>query len=286
MPEFPEVETIRRNIERFLVGDSVSNLEVSLPKLLRESPIPQPDVLVGRRLTRTRRRAKVLVIDFDADLSLMIHLKLAGQWAIVLPDGSRSVAGHPIPDPTGEYPQKSTHATFTFESGARAYYSDVRQFGWFRILPSDDVEATLDAFGFGPEGYGGSPLEQEVLAPLLARRRIPIKTLLLDQTFISGLGNIYVDEALHRARIHPARPANSLSDEEVSRLLEAVPWALGEGLKQGGAKIVHSRAFPIDDFPAVHAREGEFCIHCGSVIQKSRVGGRGTYFCPQCQPEP
>ena len=283
MPELPEVETVRRGIERHLTGLTVASVQVRLPKLLRDSPLPDAQILVGERVLGARRRAKVLVVDFSSDLSLLLHFKLAGQWAIVLPDGMRVIAGHPVPAPDGPYPHKSTHAEIHFTDGTIVYYSDIRQFGWWRLMPTSGVEDAIAAFGFGPEGLGDQ-LDADALSSVMTRRGIPIKTLLLDQTYIAGLGNIYVDEALHSARVHPARPAKTLNEHERLATLAAIPWALEEGLKQGGAKIIHSRAFPIENFPAVHGREGEPCFRCGTTIEKTRVGQRGTYFCPTCQP--
>ena len=285
MPELPEVETIRRNIEAALIGRAVDSVTLTLPKLLRDSPLPDLSVLRGRRVAGARRRAKVLVVDFEGDLSLMAHLKLAGQVAILAGDGRRLVAGHPVPDPNGTYPHKTTHLTVTFDDGTLLYLSDVRQFGWLRLMPTPEVEPTLEAFRFGPEG-AGKGIRADELGRRLARRRIPVKQALLDQAVLAGLGNIYVDEALHRAGIHPTQPANTLKPEDVDRLTTAIPWALSRGLDQGGAKIVNNRAYPRDGFPEVHGRAGESCPACGATVVKIRVGGRGTYLCPTCQPEP
>ena len=284
MPELPEVETIRRIVERELVGRTLETVELRLPKLMRASPLPSLDVLIGRRVEGARRRAKVLVVDWTGDLSLLVHFKLAGQFAVEHADGSRHVAGHPVPDPTGPYPHKATHLIAHFAGGTTLYLSDVRQFGWLRLLPTADVDAALAAFAFGPEGIGEASLPREELATRLARRTIPVKLVLLDQRVVAGLGNIYVDEALHEARIHPARPANSLDGAELDRLHAAIPWALARGIEQGGAKIVRQRAFPRDGFPRVHGREGEPCPGCGGPVVKIRVGARGTYLCPVCQP--
>lgn len=282
MPELPEVETVRRSVGNHLVGLTVASIDVRLPKLLRDSPLPDVSLLQGAMVTGARRRAKVLAIDFSNDLSLVMHLKLAGQWAILFPDGSRLVAGHPVPKPEGEYPHKSTHADIRFTDGTVVHYSDIRQFGWWRIVPSEDVDDLFASFRFGPEGIG-TPLDVAALSAQMGRRGIPIKTLLLDQSFIAGLGNIYVDEVLHRARVHPETPARDVSLRKRKAILDSVPWVLEQGLKQGGAKIIHSIAHPIDNFPAVHGREGEPCFNCGTTIRKIRVGQRGTYYCPKCQ---
>jgi formamidopyrimidine-DNA glycosylase len=162
--------------------------------------------------------------------------------------------------------------------------SDLRQFGWFRLMPTGDVERALAEFKFGPEAIGTDSISLELLGARLQRRSIPVKIALLDQSLLAGLGNIYVDEALHRAKIHPSTPANVLPEQALSTLLEGIHWALEEGIVQGGAKIVHNKAYPVNGFPAVHGRKGEPCPDCGTVIEKIRVGTRGTYLCPVCQP--
>ncbi len=285
MPELPEVETMRRIVERELAGHRLAAVDLRLPKLLRESPLPSLDPLVGRRLLGARRRAKVLVVDWEGDLSWLAHFKLAGQLAVEHPGGGRHFAGHPVPDPAGPYPHKATHLVLGFDGGTVLYHSDVRQFGWLRLMPTEAVEAALAAFAFGPEGVGPEGITSADLGTRLARRRIPIKPALLDQGVVAGLGNIYVDEALHRARLHPTRPANRLDGAELGRLHEAIGWSLERGTEQGGAKIVHNRAYPRDGFPQVHARQGEPCPTCATPIVKTRVGGRGTYLCPSCQTE-
>lgn len=281
MPELPEVETARRITESTLVGHTLTRVDLRLPKVLRESPIESTEPLLGATVIAARRRAKVLMVNFSNDLTWMIHLKLAGQWAVFTPDGQRYVAGHPVPSPTGDYPHKSTHAILTFDDGTILYYSDIRQFGWWRIMPTADVEATLETFAHGPEATG--ELDAVTLGAVMARHGIPIKTLLLDQSFIAGLGNIYVDEVLWRVRVHPATPANAVSAVKRNAILREIPLVMAEGIRQGGAKIVHNVAYPVDGFPAVHGREGEPCLRCGTAITKLRVGQRGTYICPKCQ---
>lgn len=275
---------MRRLVERHLVGKAVARQVLTLDKLMRDSPLLSLEPIVGKSVLAARRRAKVLVVDLSGEISFMLHCKLAGQLAIVLPTGERAIAGHPVPKPDGPYPHKATHWTLTFEDGTVAYYSDVRQFGWIRLMPTDGVAAALDAFAFGPEAVGPESIGIDDLAARLQRRSIPIKQALLDQGVLAGLGNIYVDEALHTAMIHPAQPAKSLTPDDIARLYPAISWALEQGIAQGGAKIIHSRAYPIDGFPAVHAREGESCSTCGETIIKTRIGGRGTYLCPKCQP--
>jgi formamidopyrimidine-DNA glycosylase len=284
VPELPEVETIRRIVERELVGDFVTETVVRLPKLLRDSPIQTLDPLLGRQLIHARRRTKVLSLDFDEDLTLMLHLKLSGQVAVFRNDGTRFVAGHPVPDPVGHYPHKSTHVELHFASGSVLYLSDLRQFGWLRLMATAETEAQIANMNFGPEAFGPEMVTIAHLRDRLARRSIPIKTALLDQSILAGLGNIYVDEALHGAKINPSTPANTIKGSKLATLHASIALALEQGVAQGGAKIVHNKAFPVDGFPAVHGRAGEQCPVCGATILKTRVGARGTYYCPVCQP--
>lgn len=260
------------------------SFDVYLAKLLRQSVISDPRTLVGRRLIGTQRRGKVLDISFDGGVDLLVHFKLAGQLAIELPDGERFVAGHPVPRPDGAYPHKATHAKMVFEDGRLFWYSDIRQFGWFNILPTSDLDQVLDGLGLGPEAT--EPVDAARLHRLFSRRSAPVKAVLLDQQVIAGLGNIYADEVLFASRIHPAAPARSLGEHEVAVIASMIPPVIAEGISQGGATIIHGKAIPENGFPAVHGREGEACFRCGTAIVKTRVAGRGTYYCPTCQPLP
>lgn len=285
MPELPEVETMRRLIVRELIGRTVERIDLRLSKLIRTSPLPSLDMLIGRRLLGARRRAKVLIVDFDDDLSWLAHFKLSGQLAIEHAGGERFVAGHPVPDPAGVFPHKATHLIVHFSEGTTLFHSDIRQFGWLRLMPTADVEAAIAAFAFGPEAVGDEAVTLPDLTTRLARRRIPVKQALLDQGVIAGLGNIYVDEALHHAGVHPLRRANALEAAALARLHASIQWSLNQGIAQGGAKIIHNRAYPRDGFPQVYGREGKACPTCATAIMKTRVDGRGTYLCPVCQPE-
>jgi formamidopyrimidine-DNA glycosylase len=283
VPELPEVETARRIVETELVGLKVKSVVVRLPKLFRFSELQPPDQLIGMTITAARRRAKLLVIDFSRDVSLMIHFKLTGQLAVHRRDGQRYTAGHPVPAPDASYPQKSTHVELHFDDGTLLFLSDLRQFSWFRLMPTAEVPKVIDSFKFGPEGLGPDRIAPPALINALAKRSIAVKLALLDQRVVAGVGNIYADEAIHRARIHPAQPANTLTSRQTSRLCAAIEWALQNGVEQGGAKIIHQRAYPVGGFPAVHGREGLPCPDCGKAVRKIIIGGRGTYLCSKCQ---
>jgi len=285
MPELPEVETARRIVATTLIGLPLIEVELRLPKVLRFSEHPTLDALVGSAIVAVRRRAKVLILDWSNELSLVGHLKMTGQ-IVVERHSVRHYAGHPIPAPEGDYPHRTTHLTMRFAGDAVLHLSDLRQFGWLRVMPTEALPAFLDTLKLGPEAIGEDGITVEELRRGLGRRRIAIKTALLDQGLLAGLGNIYVDEALHHAQIHPMRPSNSLAESDLERLMLGIAWALENGIAQGGAKIRQGKAFPVDGFPSVHARKGLPCDRCGTEIVKTVVGGRGSYLCPVCQPEP
>lgn len=285
MPELPEVETARRIVAATLIGLPLVEVELRLPKLLRYSEQSSLDALIGSTIVAARRRAKVLILDWSNDLSLVGHLKMTGQ-IVVERDGIRHYAGHPMPAPEGEFPHRVTHLTLRFAGDAVLHLSDLRQFGWLRLMPTAAALPFLDTLKLGPEAIGEDAITSAALRRGLSRRTISVKAALLDQGLLAGIGNIYVDEALHHAGIHPSRPANSLDEGEVERLMVGIGWALQNGIVQGGAKIRQGKAYPVDGFPSVHARKGLPCDRCGTPIVKTVVGGRGTYLCPVCQPAP
>ncbi|HRA46721.1 MAG TPA: DNA-formamidopyrimidine glycosylase family protein [Thermomicrobiales bacterium] len=285
MPELPEVETARRILESTLVGSTLDSVTVRLPKMFRLSPIPDPSVLVGSTLLAVGRRAKVLILPWSNHLTMLIHLKLSGQIS-VHSSTQHATAGHPYPDPQGPYPHRTTHVSLEMDNGWILHISDLRQFGWIQIMPDADVPAFFAKQDFGPEANAIQDIDPARLLAMFSRRSVPIKTVLLDQRVLAGIGNIYVDEALHRAKIHPATPANMMQQGQLASLLNAIQWAIGTGIKIGGAKIVNNKAVPVDGFPEVHARQGLPCPVCGTLVEKTRVGQRGTYFCPTCQPLP
>ena len=285
MPELPEVETARRIVATTLIGLPLVGVELRLPKLLRLSDHPTLDALVGSTIVTPRRRAKVLILDWSNELSLVCHLKMTGQ-IVVERHGERRYAGHPMPNPEGNFPDRLTHLTMRFAGDAILHLSDLRQFGWLRLMPTAVVTVFLGSLKLGPEAIGEGSITAEQLRRGLARRTIAVKAALLDQSLLAGIGNIYVDEALHHARIHPATLANALDEREIARLMDGIRWALEIGIAQGGAKIRQGKTFPVDGFPSVHARKDLPCDQCGATIVKTVVGGRGTYLCPKCQPPP
>lgn len=267
MPELPEVETIRRQLSTVLVGKRVARVEVRREKSYRGST-----AVGGAEIVNVSRVGKYLHIHFADGSGWQVHLKMTGRLVYEVPAYAH---------------QPHTRLVVTFADGTRLYFHDARVFGYFayhRTLPK--VEAQLAA-SLGPEPWN---VEASALWQRLQRTRRSIKTALLDQTLLSGVGNIYANDGLWKAQIHPARPADSLSIQEVERLLSSVREVMERGLATGGASdnsYVNARgekgAYQ-DEF-LVYGRTGQPCRRCGTLLKRIVVGGRGTWMCEECQGE-
>jgi formamidopyrimidine-DNA glycosylase len=287
VPELPEVETVRRIIERAAVDKVVTGAVCTRPKLIEAIDTELGiERIVGSRLLAVERQAKWLTLRFDRDPQIILHLRMTGQVASILPDGQREVAGHPVPAYDAPLPATTTHLTLTFDDGTLVYLQDPRHFARLSLIPEAIVDEYLAERRLGPEPFDPALTDARLTEMLAARGRTKLKPLLLDQTFVSGLGNIYVDEALYHAEIHPERRAGSLDAAELARLRVAMRTVLEEAIPIGGARIYHGKATQINGFPRVHARKGEPCERCGSPIEKYTLAGRGTYICPVCQTKP
>jgi formamidopyrimidine-DNA glycosylase len=278
VPELPEVETIRGQLAERLPGRAFSEVEVWDPRLVEPStPEQLAEEVVGRRVLAVGRRAKYLELALDSGDALVMHLRMTGQlyWT----PGA--------PDPDLPYPR----ARFAFDDASTLVFCDLRRFGRVWVVPAD----LPDPGAYWAARAGVEPLERGFtarrLAALLERRRAPVKAVLLDQTAVAGIGNMYADEALFGARIHPLRPADSLDQAEVRRLHRSIRDRLAAAVAAGGASIDRYRDTlgqrgSMQDLLRVHLRRGQPCLRCRTEIRKTRVAGRGTYWCPRCQPEP
>lgn len=273
MPELPEVETVKRSLQPRLTGLSVTGVIINLPKIIR---LPEPEefsaTMVGKSITDFGRRGKYLLIHLSGDLTMVIHLRMTGRLVYATPEEE-------IP--------RHTHVIFKLDNGRELRFTDTRQFGRLLLSPTAGLGEVPGLRDLGPE-----PLEKEFtrdfLRKELRRRRTRIKSLLLDQTFIAGLGNIYVDEALHRARLHPERLASSLNPREITRLFHAVQEVLEEGIQNRGTSFRDyvdgdGRTGDYQELLRVYGREGHPCFKCGKPVHRIKVTGRSTYFCPCCQ---
>lgn len=282
MPELPEVETIRRELDQRIKGLTVENIEVRAPKMV------SGDIknVIGAKITNVGRRAKILLIDLDNNFSLVIHLKLTGQL-VYMTDKELVAGGHPVPPTNQPLPNQTTRVIFDFNNGAKLFFNDLRKFGWIKIMPIAEIPKIF--YGkFGPEPFK-SDFTYQWYSDLLARKTTKIKQLLMDQESISGIGNIYSDEALWCARIHPLRKAKSLLETERKKLFDCISRVLALALEKGGASenaYVNALGEKGDymKVASVYRQEGKKCSRDdGGIIKRLKIGGRSAHFCPVCQ---
>jgi formamidopyrimidine-DNA glycosylase len=292
MPEGPEVETIRRGLELGIVGQEVARVEVTNERSFEALRDLRERIVVGAVVERVRRYGKVLVWELSNDYALMFHLKMTGQMVLVKADGERFAGGHPSESMAAALPDRSTRVVFGFVSGDRLFFNDQRKFGWVKLVTTDEVARDALVSRLGPE-VSSDGFTVTYLGVQLARHgRAPVKAVILDQSVAAGVGNIYVDESLHLARVHPARLAGSLSAAEVKRLREAVREIMALGIEHGGTSFAHyvNSLGGQGDYlqhARVFRRQGLPCpVHPGTLIEKIRVAGRGTHICPACQKLP
>jgi formamidopyrimidine-DNA glycosylase len=287
MPELPEVETVRRGLSNLLPGRTVQAVDYNWPKSF---PNAKPDVerfLIGAKVVLIGRRAKVLLVELSSKYSLVIHLKMTGQL-VFRSERENFGAGHPNDSLIGELPDKSTRVILTFSDGSKLFFNDQRKFGWVRLLPTLEV-MNLDFFQkVGPEPLSADFTWELLRDRLLRRLKTTVKAALLDQTVIAGIGNIYADESLWGAQIHPATPVHKLSGEQFRRLYEELVFVLELAIEKGGSTDknyvnAEGRRGSYMSFARVFRREGQPCPRCGTAILKTRVAGRGTHYCPVCQ---
>jgi formamidopyrimidine-DNA glycosylase len=273
MPELPEVETVRAQLEPMLTGRRFERVEISDARLVRPyDPAEVAAELEGERVAAVERRGKYLIVRFETGRVLLIHLRMTGSLRHAGPGGLQA-------DP-------HRRAVVRLDDGSDVAYRDVRRFGTWLLLEPGELRAYL-ATRVGDEPFDAL-FTAARLGKLLEERRAPIKAALLDQRTLAGMGNIYVDEALWRARIHPLRPAESLDRNELRRLHRAVRTTLQHGIARQGSTL-RDYALPdggsgsMQDEFKVYGRGGEPCDRCGTPIVNTRVAGRGTWFCPECQ---
>lgn len=287
MPELPEVETVRIGLAGLLPGRTVASEWHDWPKGFPNAAKDVDAFLIGVYVTAVRRRAKVLIIDLSSHYSLVIHLKMTGQ--LVFRSSSEHFgAGHPNDSLVGELPDKTTRVVLTFTDKSKLFFNDQRKFGWMRLLPTATVEQ-LDFFQkVGPEPLADTFTADDFMARLERRRNSGIKAVMLDQTVVAGIGNIYADESLWGAKIHPETRVAKLSKAKRQALYTALQAVLRLSIQKGGSTdrnyVNHEgKRGSYLTFANVFRREGQPCPRCGTAIIKMRAAGRGTHICPNCQ---
>ncbi|MCA9343119.1 hypothetical protein KC950_03870 [Candidatus Saccharibacteria bacterium] len=341
MPELPEVETVKVGLGKLLPGKKIASVQYDWDKSFPNNKHDVDGFLVGSKVQKVRRRAKVLMIDLSTEYSLVIHLKMTGQLVFV--GDERFGAGHPTDSLIGSLPDKSTRIIFClsaskgdeFEINARKqrsaqgnvqevrrtstgvddmavtqkrwqsfglcpepgqcdahlYFNDQRKFGWVRLIPTVEIP-NIDFFKkVGPEPLGDDFKFGDFKKQLEKRKNSMIKAALLDQTVVAGIGNIYADESLYMAKIHPSTRVKDVSETKLKSLYEAIREVLNLSIEKGGSSDrnyvdAEGKRGSYLGFAKVFRREGKPCERCGSEIIKIKVAGRGTHICPKCQKEP
>ena len=273
MPELPEVETVKRTLEELIVGKTIQSVDIAWPNIIKRpaDPTEFTTEVKGQTIHSMRRRGKFLLFDLD-DIVMVSHLRMEGRYGVYKQDDA------PVPH---------THVTFGFSDGTELRYQDVRKFGTMHLFEKGKEEETMPLIQLGVEPFDEA-FTVELLTNASQKTTRKIKPFLLDQKTVVGLGNIYVDEALFRARIHPERLAHSLTDEEFKKLHQSIIETLSEAVQLGGSSIKsyvngQGEMGMFQQTLEVYGRKNEPCKHCEDTIIRIVVGGRGTHYCPTCQ---
>ncbi len=287
MPELPEVETLKLGLQKYLVGHKILDIDILHPKIFYGD---KADIL-SAKVTDIKRVGKGLIIELDNGFCLAIHIKLTGQLIYRDLKTSKFAVSK---EKVGTIPNKFTHLIFQLDSGAKLYYNDQRRFGWIKVVKSNEVMNLPFFKDMGPEPSVAKALEGrpiltlEKFRDLLSKSKTIVKPLIMDQKKIGGIGNIYANDALFLARIDPRRKANSLSSSEIKKIYGAIHTVLQKGLDSGGASEltfvnVLGQDGGYQKHTLIYGKRGKVCPNCGKEIKFVRIGGRGTYYCENCQ---
>lgn len=286
MPELPEVETVRIGLSKLIVGKQITAVTHDWAKSFPNPPEDVKTFLVGSKISAVKRRAKVLLIELDTKYSLVIHLKMTGQMVFV--GKERFGAGHPNGSLINDLPDKSTRVSFDFSDDSKLYFNDQRKFGWVKLIPTLEVPNIDFMKKVGPE-----PLSSDFTAKIFRERikrraNTAVKRALLDQTVLAGVGNIYADESLWGAKIHPSTLVKNIGDNKLNTLFTELRYVLELAIVKGGSSNknyvnAEGKKGSYMDFARVFRREKLPCPRCATTIEKTRVAGRGTHTCPACQ---
>jgi formamidopyrimidine-DNA glycosylase len=276
MPELPEVETIRCQLEKFLKEKKIKDVDVRLPKLVKFPVLKFKKLVIGQTIASVSRRAKILAFGLSNGWSVLTHLKLTGRLIFRRKD-----------EPVQKEDEKWNHLVYYFSDGSRLFHNDLRQFGYVKMVETSKLEDFFQQHKFGPEPLAREFTFEIFSAILKKRPKMKIKQLLMDQSLIAGIGNIYSDEALFYSGVHPLRRAGELAEKEAEKIFKEIKRILPLALKlRGTSENTYLDARGQEgDFASrlkVYGREGEKC-DCGGVIERIRVGGRSAHFCPKCQ---
>lgn len=272
MPEMPEVETVRKGLIDQVKNKKITHVEIRYQNLITGDVSEFIETVTGAQISDIGRRAKFLLIHLDNGYTIISHLRMEGKYRVS--DDRNAIDKH-------------SHAIFTLEDGRMLIYNDVRKFGRMQLWPTNQLDNNKSLLKLGPEPLSKS-FTFDNIKPRIIKHRKDIKTVLLDQSVMSGLGNIYVDEVLWQAKIHPETPANHLTDEDIKTIINCSNAEIRTAIESGGSTVrsyldANGHKGTMQDLLKVYGKEKTPCPRCGTEIVKIKVGGRGTHFCPNCQ---
>lgn len=284
MPELPEVETIRRGLEKYVVGHKIEHVEIINVGIFEGDTKDIEDA----KIINARRSGKGLILDLDNKFSLAIHIKMTGQ--LIFRD--KATQNELLSPKVHVIPSKFTHVIFYLDKEAILYYNDQRRFGWIRVVKTSEIMDMQFFKNMGPEPFGlgtGEKLTYEMFAKILSTASTKVKPLIMDQSRVGGIGNIYANDALWDAKIDPARPAKSLNKDEAKALFNSIIKVMELSFKEGGASELNfvnilGQEGNYQNHSLVYGKVGKTCPrNDGGIIKRISLGGRGTFFCPVCQ---
>lgn len=290
MPELPEVETVAAGLRSLVLGKQVERVEILAPKIVQSNRSEVAEFFEGANIQSVDRRGKVLLLGLSSQYTAMMHLKMTGQLVYVDTD-DRFGAGHPNASLVATLPDRSTRVVVHFAEGGHLFFNDQRKFGWIKLVPTSELMEETFLKKLGPEPLDPDFTSRMFMERLATRTGSLIKAALLDQTVIAGVGNIYADEALYAARVHPARRVANVTNTQLAALYAALREVLLLSIELGGSSDknyvnAEGKKGSYISFAKVFRREGLQCERDGALIQKYRIAGRGTHICPVCQKRP
>ena len=286
MPELPEVETIKRDLQELVTGKTIKTVTINLAKQVKAPKAKFLKLVQGQKIVAVRRRAKMIVFDLKNSRHLLFHLKMTGQLIYRDKDGKLAGGGHPIKYDLQDLPNKYSHVIFNFQGGSRLFFNDLRQFGWVKLL--DDKELEKIDQEFGAEPLNNDFIFEKFKELLVKKQGKVIKPLLLEQDLIAGIGNIYAQEACFCAGIMPNRRVRDIEEAELKRLHKCLVRILKLAVEKKGTSSKNyvdafGRQGSMVEYLKVYDRNGEKCKKCGEIIKMMKQGARTTAYCPRCQ---